>query len=100
MEYIELLPLFGSNAELKVKKFYYSDKLSISLRNEITNVDVDELEFIFIHEDASIEKIIIPVEPLFTVDEMWVDLIHYSDRSKLYTKKVFDTYSYYVANPF
>jgi len=89
-----------SNAQLKVRRFCYSNKLSFALADHAPELDVEELEFYFIHEDTTIEAIRFPVHPLYSVNELWID---FSDRVKdasLYTKPVFDTYSYKIISPF
>jgi len=60
----------------------------------------EKLEFFFIHEDTTIERLEVPLAPLYTVDELWVDLVHEIPDAKLYTRKVLDRYSYRVMLPF
>ena len=88
-----------SNSQLAIKKFYYSNKLSFSLLDPEVQHD-GMLEFYFIHEDTTIERIEVPVTPLYRVDELWVDLVHDIPDAKLYTRKVLDRYSYRVMLPF
>ena len=87
------------NAQLAIKRFYYSNKLSLSLLDP--NIEHEgSLEFYFIHEDTTIERLEVPVTPLYHVDELWVDLVHEIPDAKLFTKKVLDSYSYRVMLPF
>ncbi len=88
-----------SNAQLAIRKFYYSNKLSFSLLDPFIEHE-GSLEFFFIHEDTTIERLEVPVTPLFHVDELWVDLVHEIPDAKLFTRKVLDTYSYRVMLPF
>lgn len=97
---IEIQPQLLSNAQLRVRRFYYSNKLSFSLGDQVQDIDVDILTFYFIHEDTTIETIQFPVEPLFKVDEVWIDYLADITDAKLYTDKVFDSYSYFVRPPF
>ena len=96
---IEIQPQLLSNAQLRVRRFYYSNKLSFSLSDQ-PDVDVSDLTFYFIHEDTTIETIQFPVESLFSVDELWIDCLNDNTDARLYTEKVFDTYSYFIKQPF
>ena len=87
------------NAQLAIKRFYYSNKLSFTLLDPAFEHD-GSLEFFFIHEDTTIERLEVPMTPLYTVDELWVDLVHEIPEAKLFTRKVLDTYSYRVMLPF
>jgi len=87
------------NAQLAIRRFYYSNKLSFSLLDPTVEHD-GLLEFFFIHEDTTIERLEVPLAPLYTVDELWVDLVHEIPDAKLYTRKVLDRYSYRVMLPF
>lgn len=98
--FVEIRPVIVSDAELRIRRFYYSNKLSFSLGDQVQNIDVDILTFYFIHEDTTIETIQFPVEPLFNVDEVWIDYLSDITDAKLYTEKVFDSYSYFVRPPF
>ena len=87
------------NAQLAIKRFYYSNKLSFTLLDPTLEHE-GRLEFFFIHEDTTIERLEVPLTPLYTVDELWVDLVHEIPEAKLFTRKVLDTYSYRVMLPF
>ena len=87
------------NAQLAIRRFYYSNKLSFSLLDPTVEHD-GLLEFFFIHEDTTIERLEVPLAPLYTVDELWVDLTHEVPDAKLFTRKVLDRYSYRVMLPF
>ena len=88
-----------SNAQLAIRRFYYSNKLSFSLLDP--NIEHEgSLEFHFIHEDTTIERLEVPVAPLYRVDELWVDLVHEIPDAKLFTKKVLESYSYRLIHPF
>ena len=87
------------NAQLIVKRFFRTHRLSISLLQDV-EIPADQLEFFYIHEDTTIERIEVPVAPLYRVDELWVDLAHDIPDAKLYTRKVLDRYSYRVMLPF
>jgi hypothetical protein len=93
------IPLNANDPQLVVKRFYYTQRLSISLLQDI-EVPVDSLEFFFIHEDTTIERLEVPVTPLYRVDELWIDLEHEIPEAKLYTRKVLDRYSYRLISPF
>lgn len=88
-----------SNAQLAIKRFYYSNKISLTLLDPRVMHD-GNLEFYFIHEDTTIERIEVPLAPLYTVDELWVDLVHDIPEARLFTKKVLDSYSYRLMRPF
>ena len=96
---IEIKPFLLSDAQLKVRRFYYSNKLSFSLSDQ-PDVDVSDLTFYFIHEDTTIETIQFPIESLFSVDELWIDCQNDNTDARLYTEKVFDTYSYFIKQAF
>lgn len=98
--FVEIRPVIVSDAELRIRRFYYSNKLSFSLGDQVQDIDVDILTFYFIHEDTTIETIQFPVEPLFNADEVWIDYLADITDAKLYTEKVFDSYSYFVRPPF
>ena len=95
---VEITPNI-SNAQLKIRRFHYTPKLSFSIDKEV-NVPVDYLDFYLIHEDTTIERIEVPVTPLYHVDELWIDLIHEIPDAKLFTKKVLESYSYRLIQPF
>jgi len=42
----------------------------------------------------------VPLTPLYTVDELWVDLVHEIPEAKLFTNKVLESYSYRLMTPF
>ena len=87
------------NAQLAIKRFYYSNKLSFTLLDPTVEHE-GSLEFYFIHEDTTIERLEVPLAPLYTVDELWVDLTHEIPEANLLTRKVLDSYSYRVMLPF
>lgn len=87
------------NAQLAIKRFYYSNKLSFTLLDP-TIEHAGSLEFYFIHEDTTIERLEVPLTPLYTVDELWVDLVHEIPEAKLFTNKVLESYSYRLMTPF
>ena len=88
-----------TNAQLAIKRFYYTNKLSFTLLDPTVEHD-GLLEFYFIHEDTTIERIEVPVTPLYHVDELWVDLTHEIPDAKLFTRKVLESYSYRLIQPF
>jgi hypothetical protein len=88
-----------TNAQLAIKRFYYTNKLSFSLLDP--NIEYEgSLEFYFIHGDTTIERLEVPVTPLYHVDELWVDLVHEIPDAKLFTRKVLESYSYRLIHPF
>lgn len=97
---IEIAPQIRTDAELKIRRFYYTGKLSFSLANQNISITEESLIFYFIHEDTTIQTIEFPVEPLYSVDELWIDGMDDIEHAKLYTEQVFDSYSYYLKGPF
>lgn len=89
-----------SNAQLKVRRFCYSNKLSFALADHAPELDVSDLVFYFIHGDTTIETIRFPIAPLYNVNELWIDFSEEVKDANLYTMRVFDTYSYTLINPF
>lgn len=103
--FIEIRPIIVGDAQLKVRRFYYSNKLSFSLSDQAKDdIDIDsfakELIFYFIEGNMLVETIGVPVEALMEVEEVWVDYIGNIEPASLYTWDLFPSYSYFLRQPF
>lgn len=102
LKYIE--PKIISDADLRIRNFYYTDTLSFSVSEDIkkdaSHIEDDSVLFYFIYENVLLETISVSVGTLLECEEVWIRRYNTVEDALLFATDTFDRYSYYLLQPF
>ena len=101
IRYIE--PKINVDAQLKIRSFYYSNTLSVSVSDEIkedASLIKDCVLFYFLLDDVLLETLPLPISALLDTDEVWMSPKAVVRGTELYVTDIFDRYSYHLMFPF
>jgi hypothetical protein len=102
LKYIE--PRLRTNADIRIRSFYYTDTLSISassdIRKDASHIGDDCVLFYFIHDDIILETIRVAIANLIEYEEVWVKRHCSIEEASLYATNTFEKYSYVLLHPF